>query len=85
MRLSTRLLQVVDSLHSVPGQTPSRRMKRMPRTDIYLKVTVEHDRDENPEALASELIRQLKKLYVVRQAELNNYVSRSDSASPANG
>lgn len=58
-------------------------MRGMPRTDIYLKVTVEHDRDENPETLASELIRQLKKLYVVRQAELNNYVSRSDASGPA--
>lgn len=53
-------------------------MKRMPRTDIYIKVTVQHDREESPEKLAAEIIRQLKKIYVVRQAEMTNFVSRSE-------
>lgn len=50
----------------------------MPRTDIYLKVEVDHDREENPEVVASELVRQLKKMYVVRNAELTNFVPRND-------
>lgn len=50
----------------------------MPRTDIYIKVTVDHDREESPEKLASELVRQLKKLYAVRNAELTNFVPRSE-------
>ncbi|MCU0226361.1 MAG: hypothetical protein MUF01_01870 [Bryobacterales bacterium] len=50
----------------------------MPRTDIYLKVEVEHDREESPEALAAELIRQLKKAYVVRSAELTNFIRRGE-------
>jgi hypothetical protein len=51
-------------------------MVRMPRTDIYLKVEVDHDAEENPEVLASELVRQLKRLYVVRNAEMTNFVPR---------
>lgn len=52
----------------------------MPRTDIYLKVEVDHDRDENPETLASELVRQLKKLYVVRTAEMTNFVPKGEDS-----
>lgn len=48
----------------------------MPRTDIYLKVEVDHDLEESPESLASELVRQLKRLYVVRDAEMTNFVRR---------
>ncbi len=48
----------------------------MPRTDIYLKVEVDHEREENPETLAAELVRQLKKVYVVRSAEMTNFVRR---------
>lgn len=53
-------------------------MKRMPRTDIYIKVTVQHDREESPDKLAAEIVRQLKKLYVVRNAEMTNFVLRSE-------
>lgn len=53
-------------------------IKRMPRTDIYIKVTVQHDHEESPEKLAAELLRQLKKIYVVRNAEMTNFVSRSE-------
>lgn len=43
------------------------------RTNLFIKVTVEHDSREQPERLASELCRQLEKNYIVRQAELNSY------------
>lgn len=50
----------------------------MPRTDIYLKVEVEHDREESPDAIGAELVRQLKKLYIVRKGEVTNYVRKSE-------
>ena len=49
----------------------------MPRTDIYLKVTVEHDTVEPPQKLASEIIRQVQKVYGVRKAELSNFVTQA--------
>ena len=48
----------------------------MPRTDIYLKVVIEHERDEKPEKLADELCRRLEKLYGVRYAEVSNVLPR---------
>jgi hypothetical protein len=50
----------------------------MARTDVYLKVVVEHGEDERVERLAAELCRQLLKLYGVRSAEVQNVVARSD-------
>ena len=55
-----------------------RKIEEMPRTDIYLKVEVDHDREEHPEALAAELVRQLKKLYVVRHAEFTHFVTKGE-------
>jgi hypothetical protein len=50
----------------------------MPRTDIYIKVEVDHDKEETADAIGSELVRQLKKLYVVRRAEVTNHVRKSE-------
>ena len=50
----------------------------MARTDIYIKVEVEHDREESPEKMGSELVRQLRKLYIVRRAEVTNHVKKSE-------
>jgi hypothetical protein len=45
------------------------------RLQIYLKVTVDtEDRDEQPEKLASELVRQAQKVYGVRSAEVSSVV-----------
>ena len=44
--------------------------------DFYIKVQVELDEDENPEKVASELCRQLEKIYVVRSAEVSSTVAR---------
>jgi hypothetical protein len=49
----------------------------MPRTDIYLKVTVDHRSDDQPEKLAAEIIRQVQKVYGVRRAELSNFVTHA--------
>jgi hypothetical protein len=48
----------------------------MKRVDLYIKVTVEVDKEEKPERIAGEICRQMEKLYGVRSAELSNIVSR---------
>jgi hypothetical protein len=48
----------------------------MVRTDIYIKVVIDHEDDERMDRLASEICRQVEKVYGVRKAELSNYVSR---------
>ena len=40
------------------------------RTNLFIKVVVEHDNKETPEKLGAELCRQIEKQYVVRSAEL---------------
>ena len=50
--------------------------RKMPRTDVYLKVELDLDDREKPERIASELVRLLKKLYGVRQAEVSSIVER---------
>lgn len=46
----------------------------MVRTDIFLKVVVEHEADERPDKLAEEIVRRLEKLYGVRHAEISSMV-----------
>jgi len=50
----------------------------MPRTNLFLKVEVEHDPEERPERLAEEMCRQLLKVYGVRSAELSNFTPAED-------
>ncbi len=45
------------------------------RTNLFFKVQVEHDANESPERLATEIARQIQKIYVVRSAELSNYTA----------
>ncbi len=45
----------------------------MSRSNLFLKVEVEHDDEETPERLGEELCRQLMKFYGVRTAELSSY------------
>ena len=47
----------------------------MARTALHLKLELEHGDDENTEKLASEICRQLLKLYAVRSAEVSNIVT----------
>ncbi len=42
----------------------------MSRTHLFLKIVVEHDRDENPQRIGEEIVRQISKLYGVREAEV---------------
>jgi len=50
----------------------------MSRTNLFLKVEIEHDRDEQPQQIGEEICRQLRKLYVVREAELSNVTRVED-------
>jgi hypothetical protein len=52
----------------------------MPRTDLYLKVQVDHDEHERPERLADEICRRILKIHGVHSAEMTNWVS-----TPASG
>lgn len=45
----------------------------MTRTNLFFKVEVEHDPDENPERIAEEIRRRLTKIYGVRDAELSSF------------
>lgn len=49
----------------------------MPRTDMYFKVTVDHEAGESIEKIGSEIVRQIERIYVVRRAELSNFVAQA--------
>jgi len=42
-------------------------------TNLFLKVEIEHDEQENPTKLAADICRQIMKIYGVRSAELTNF------------
>lgn len=46
----------------------------MPRMDMFFKVTVDYDAAEKPQKIGDEIVRQIEKVYVVRKAELSNFV-----------
>jgi hypothetical protein len=50
----------------------------MSRTNLFFKVEVEHDPDENPARIGDEIRRQLMKCYGVRDAELSSYTTIED-------
>ncbi|MFN0101594.1 MAG: hypothetical protein ACKV2U_05820 [Bryobacteraceae bacterium] len=50
----------------------------MQRLDIFLKVELELDNSEQPQRIARELERILRKHYGVRTAEATNLVVRED-------
>jgi hypothetical protein len=47
----------------------------MSRTNLFFKVEVEHDPEEAPERIASQIRRQLMKVYGVREVELTNFTT----------
>lgn len=48
------------------------------RSNVYIKVVVEHGPDEAPEDLGAELCRQLEKIYPVRRAEVSSVANEQD-------
>lgn len=51
----------------------------MRRTDLFLKVVIEHDPQEKPERLAEEVCRHILKIYGVRSAELSSLVTHAQA------
>ena len=52
------------------------RLKDVQRVDVFIKVEVELDEDEKPERVATEICRQVEKIYVVRRVELSSIIAR---------
>ena len=50
----------------------------MPRTDLFIKVEIEHEEGEPPERLAGEICRRILNVYGVRRAELSSAVPRAE-------
>jgi len=48
------------------------------RSNIYIKVVVDHPKDESPEDLGAELCRQILKNYAVRKAEVSSTSNEQD-------
>jgi hypothetical protein len=48
------------------------------RTNLFIKVVVEHDEKEPPQKLGAELCRQLERNYIVREAELSSFSEVED-------
>jgi hypothetical protein len=60
----------------IHGETTLSYHREMPRTDLYLKVEIDLPEREQPERLASEICRQIRKVYGVRSAEVSNIIER---------
>jgi hypothetical protein len=50
--------------------------REMRRIDLYVKVELAMDDKEQPERLASEICRMIRKIYGVRSAEVSNMVEK---------
>ena len=49
----------------------------MARFDLYLKVEVDSEAGDEPERVAAEICRQIRKIYGVRGAELSSWVDQA--------
>ncbi len=45
----------------------------MNRTNLFFKVVIEHDAEDQPERLGREICKQVMKVYGVRSADLANF------------
>jgi len=50
----------------------------MARTDLYLKIVLDHGDDEQPKLIAAEICRRIQKLYGVRSVEVSNVISPAE-------
>lgn len=50
----------------------------MSRSNLFIKVEVEHDSDEQPLRIGEEICRQLMKLYGVREAEVSSFATMEE-------
>jgi hypothetical protein len=50
----------------------------MKRTNLFFKVEVEHESDDDPQRLGEQISRQLLKWYGVQSVELSNFTTIED-------
>jgi len=50
----------------------------MNRADLFLKIEIELEEDEQPERIGEEICRQIRKMYGVREAELSSVTSNPE-------
>ncbi|MBZ5620821.1 MAG: hypothetical protein LAQ69_19150 [Acidobacteriia bacterium] len=50
----------------------------MSRTNLFFKVEVEHDADENPEKIGNEIRQHLMKWYGVKSVELSHVTTQEE-------
>jgi hypothetical protein len=48
----------------------------MARTDLYVKVELDHEDEENVERLASEICRMVRRVYGVRNVEVSSIIEK---------
>jgi hypothetical protein len=48
------------------------------RSDLFFKVEIEHEPEENPKGLGHEIARQILKVYGVRSAELSSFTTSEE-------
>jgi hypothetical protein len=48
-------------------------------SNLYFKVELEHDAEENPERIAGEIRRQVLRFYGVREVEISNIATMEES------
>jgi hypothetical protein len=48
------------------------------RSDLFFKVQVEHEPDEDVHRLGVEIARQIQKVYIVRSVELSSFTSSEE-------
>ncbi|MCL4402601.1 MAG: hypothetical protein M1436_08075 [Acidobacteria bacterium] len=47
----------------------------MSRSNIFLKLEVEHDEEDSPQKIGEEICRRLMKIYGVRSAEISSFTA----------
>jgi hypothetical protein len=52
----------------------------MRRTDLFIKVQLDHKDDEDPAKLGEEICRRVLKIYGVRSAEVSSLVTHPETA-----
>ncbi|MGA7241128.1 MAG: hypothetical protein WBY44_35935 [Bryobacteraceae bacterium] len=50
-------------------------------TNLFFKVELEHDAEENPERIAGDIRRQILRFYGVRDVELSNLITMEESSA----
>lgn len=53
-------------------------IEEMPRTDLHIKVVVEHEPDETIDRLATEICRAIERVYSVETATVSNVVNHEN-------